>query len=57
MGMGRLKRLKKIKKEKNGTLHNFVQCSCKNIEQKCMVTERVTENVSLTPALMDDVTE
>ena len=51
MGMGRLKRLKKIKKEKNGTLHNFVQCSCKNTEQKCFIYhqmyhgKRVTENV------------
>ena len=44
-------------KRKNVTLHNFVQCSCKNIEQKCMVTERATENVSLTPALMDDIME
>ena len=53
-------------KRKNVTLQNIVQCSCKNIEQKCfiyhqisvyMATERVTENVWLAPALMDDVTE
>ncbi len=24
-------------KRKNVTLHNFVQCSCKNIEQKCFI--------------------
>ena len=24
-------------KNKNVTLHNFVQCSCKNIEQKCFI--------------------
>ena len=23
-------------KKKNVTLHNFVQCSCKNIKQKCL---------------------
>ena len=27
----------KIEKEKNVTLDNFVQCSCKNIEQKCFI--------------------
>ena len=26
-----------LKKKKNVTLHNFVQCSCKNIEQKCFI--------------------
>ena len=29
--------LMKIEKEKNVTLYNFVQCSCKNIEQKCFI--------------------
>ena len=24
-------------KQKNGTLHNFVQCSCKTIEQNCFI--------------------
>ena len=43
----------KKKKKKKVTSHNFVQCSCKNIEQKCfiyhqiiMVSKRVTENIS-----------
>ena len=29
--------LMKIKKRKTVTLHNFIQCSCKNIEQKCFI--------------------
>ena len=33
--------LMKIKKEKNVTLHNFVQCSCKNIEQKCFIYHQI----------------
>ena len=47
--------LMKIEKEKNVTLHNFVQCSCKKLKKmnksasfttKCiMATEIVTENV------------
>ena len=31
----------KFKKEKNITLHNFVQCSCKNIEQKCFIYHQI----------------
>ena len=26
-----------LKTKNNGTLHHFVQCSCKNIEQKCFI--------------------
>ena len=34
--------LMKIKKKlKNVTLHNFVQCSCKNIEQKCFIYHQI----------------
>ena len=33
--------LMKIKKGKNVTLHNFVQCSCKNIEQKCFIYHQI----------------
>ena len=29
------------KKGKNVTLHNFVQCSCKNIEQKCFIYHQI----------------
>ena len=28
---------KRRKKRRNVTLHNFVQCSCKNIEQECFI--------------------
>ena len=28
-------------KIKNVTLHNFVQCSCKNIEQKCFICHQM----------------
>ena len=28
-------------KRKNVTLHNFVQCSCKNIEQKCFIYHQI----------------
>ena len=33
--------LMKIEKEKNVTLHNFVQCSCKNIEQKFLICHQM----------------
>ena len=32
---------RKEKKEENVTLHNFVQCSCKNIEQKCFIYDQM----------------
>ena len=56
----------KIEKEKNVTLHNFVQCSCKKKnEQKCFIYHQMyhgdweshRECMIKTPALIDDVTE
>ena len=47
-------------KRKQFTLHNILQCSCKNIEQKCFIMyhgDWESHRESLTPALMDDVTE
>ena len=29
--------INEVLKRKNVTLHNFVQCSCKNTEQKCFI--------------------
>ena len=29
--------INELLKKKNVTLHNFVQCLCKNIEQKCFI--------------------
>ena len=41
--------INEVLKKKNVTLHNFVQCSCKNIELKCFIYHQmyhgVTENV------------
>ena len=34
-----------LKKKKNVTLHNSVQCSCKNIEQKCFIYHQMYHGV------------
>ena len=50
-------------KRQNVTLHNFVQCvqilnKSASFTTKCiMVTKTGTDNICLTPALIDDVTE
>ena len=34
-----------LKKKKNVTLHNFVQCLCKHIEQKCFIYHQMCHSV------------
>ena len=36
-----LKTKQKTKQQQNGTLHNFVQCSCKTIEQNCFIYHKM----------------
>ena len=44
-GLNYARGINEVLKRKNVTLHNFVQCSCENTEQKCFIYHQLYHGV------------
>ena len=44
-GLNHARGINEVLKRKNVTLHNFVQCSCENSEQKCFIYHQMYHGV------------